>query len=272
MAKKRPKIGLALGSGGVKGLAHIGVIKALEENNIPIDYIAGASIGALIGAYYAAFKNVEKMEKIALSSNWRTTFYLLDPAWRGGLIKGTKIEKLIKSWLNHKKFTNLKVPLSVIATDLYTGNEINITRGDLIKAVRASLSVPPIFQPLAQNGMLLADGGLSNPLPDNIVKNMGADIVITVNLDSGKFTAHNIAKFKNNTITKISIRALNILRHHLAESGMKSTDVAIEPDVIEIGLVGWNKFFDNRQVGQLIRAGEDATMAVMPKIKRLINK
>lgn len=272
MANKRLKIGLALGSGGVKGLAHIGVIKVLKKNNIPIDFIAGSSIGALIGAYYAAYEDEVALEKVALSSNWKTAFYLLDPAWRGGLIKGTRVENLIKSWLDNKSFSTLKIPLTVTATDLYSGQEVDISEGDLIRAVRASLSVPPIFLPIKQNNQLLADGGLTNPLPDNIVKKMGADIVITVNLDAGKFIGFGAKSLEKVTITNISVRALNILRHHLAEKSLKDSDVVIEPEVAEIGLVGWNKFFDNAQITQLITAGEKAATEVLLKIKKLLNK
>ncbi|MFA6321954.1 MAG: patatin-like phospholipase family protein [Candidatus Buchananbacteria bacterium] len=271
MPHKKQKIGLALGSGGVKGLSHIGVIKVLEKNNIPIDFIAGVSIGALIGAYYAAYKDVIRMEKTALASNWKTAFYLLDPAWRGALIKGTKVESLIQDWLEDKKFSSLKIPLTVIATDLNSGQEVDISDGDLFKAIRASLSVPVVFRPIEINGMLLSDGGLSNPLPDDTVRKMGADKVITVSLDSGKFDQNDSTLLKNPSITKISIRALNILRYHLAQKSLNSSDVLIEPKVTEIGLVGWNKFFDNHQVSQLIKAGEDAAIAALPKIKKLLN-
>lgn len=263
---KKLKVGLALGSGGVKGLAHIGVLKVLERNKIPIDFIAGASIGALIGAHYCAYTNAKIMEKIALTHNWQTAFSLFDPTWGGGLLKGKKVEKLIKQWLADNTFKSLKIPLAIATTDLKTGKEIDLASGDLIKAIRASLSVPPIFQPVAYGRHLLADGGLSNPLPDNIVKALGADLVITVNLDGGNFNAAN----NLNSLSNISIRALNILRRNLSKKNLKATDILIEPTVAEIGLVGWNKFFDNRQVSHLINAGERAALKALPKIKRCL--
>lgn len=268
--KKQPKIGLALGSGGAKGLAHIGVIKILEENNIPIDFIAGSSIGALIGAHYALYKDSKKIEKIATETNWRTILNLFDPTLSGGLIKGDKMEKLIKSWLKNSDFNDLKIPLTITTTDLITGREINIVSGSIIKAIRASLSVPAIFKPVEYNGKLLADGGLSNPLPDNIVRRMGADTVIAVNLDNDYF--ENGLKGNNLSLARVSIRALNIMRYHLAQNCLKTADVVMEPKVGEVGLMGWSKFFNSQETKQVIKAGEEAAIKFLPKIKKLIKQ
>ncbi|MCK5061979.1 patatin-like phospholipase family protein [Candidatus Parcubacteria bacterium] len=268
--KKKFKIGLALGSGGAKGLAHIGVIKVLEKNNIPIDYIAGTSIGALVGAYYAAYKDVDKLEKVALSSNWRTALSILDPTLSGGFVKGNKVESLIKGWFNGSSFDDLKIPLTIIATDLISGQEIDIASGDLTKAVRASLSVPFIFQPIKYNDYLLADGGLSNPLPDDIARKMGADIVIAVNLDNKFF--NNDLNEDNLSISKTGIRAINVIRYHFAQNCLKSGDVVIEPKVGEIGLVGWNKFFNGQETKELISAGEEAATKSLAQILKLIKE
>ena len=267
---KQPKIGLALGSGGAKGLTHIGVIKILEKNNIPIDFIAGSSIGALIGAHYALYKDLKKIEEIAIETNWRTVLNLFDLALNRGLIKGDKIEKLIESWIKNPDFNDLKIPLTVITTDLITGREINIASGSIIKAIRASISVPVIFKPVEYNGKLLADGGLSNPLPDDIARQMGADIVIAVNLDNDYF--ENGLKKNNLSLLRISIRALNIMRYHLAQNCLKTADVVIEPKVGEIGLIGWNKFFNSEETKQIIKAGEEAAEEALPKIKKLIER
>ena len=265
------KVGLALGSGGVKGLAHIGVIKALLENDIPIDYIAGSSIGALIGAHFAAEKDIKNTEKIALETSWKNAIVLLDPGLRGGIIKGDKTEKLIKQWLNNHTFDSLKIPLTVIATDLLSGQEVDFSSGNLINALRASISVPPIFQPVKFQGYLLCDGGLTNPLPDDIVSKMGAQVVITVNLDSGKFMDLK-NPFDGNSMTRVSIRALNILRHQLAKKTLTSSNFVIEPDLAEIGLVGWNRFFDSKQVKQIVEAGYTATLPIIKPLIKSLNK
>ncbi|MCK5510628.1 patatin-like phospholipase family protein [Candidatus Parcubacteria bacterium] len=268
--KKKLKIGLALGSGGVKGLAHIGVIKVLEKNNIPIDFIAGSSIGALVGTYYAIYKDVDKLEKVALSSNWRTALSLLDPTWNGGLVKGAKVEDLIKGWFNGYGFDDLKIPLTIVVTDLISGQEVDIASGDLAKAVRASLSVPPIFKPIKYNGYLLADGGLSNPLPDDIVRKMGADIVIAVNLDNKNFD--DSLNEDSLSISKTSIRALNIIRYHFAQNCSRNGDVVIKPKIKEIGLVGWNKFFNEQGAEEIIKAGGKAAIKSLVQIKNFMKE
>ena len=268
--KKKLKIGLALGSGSAKGLAHIGVIKALVENNIPIDFIAGSSIGALVGAYYAIYKDVDKMEKIALSTNWRTALSLFDPSLSGGFVKGSKVENLIKNWFNGYNFDDLKIPLTTVATDLISGQEVDINNGDIIKAVRASISIPFIFKPIKYNGYLLADGGLSNPLPDNIARKMGADIVISVNLDNKFFD--NKLNEDNLSISKTGARALNIIRYHFAQHSSKSGDIIIEPKVEEVGLVSWNKFFNNHESKEIIKMGEIAVREALPQIENLIKE
>jgi len=266
---KKTKVGLALGSGGVRGLAHIGVIKVLRANNIPIDYIAGSSIGAMVGAYYSATRDVEKLEKVALSNTWRTSLSLFDPTWRGGFVKGKKVEKMFTSWFKDINFNSLNIPLTVVATDLITGQEVNISEGDIVKAIRGSMSVPVIFKPIKYGKYLLADGGLSNPLPDDIVREMGADVVIAINLEKAYLA--NGFKGDDLSLLKVSLRSINVMRHHLGQHSLKTADIIIEPEIIENGLVGWNKFFDNKRAEKIIKLGEEATIKALPEIKRLIN-
>ena len=230
MKKNEKKIGLALGSGGVKGLAHIGVIKTLIKNDIPIDFIAGTSVGSLIGAGYAAYGDIEKIEEIILGTNWRYALSLLDPAWKGGIIKGKKVKKLLKQWLPDITFSDLKIPLTIIATDIFTGKKINLNKGDLISAIMASSAVPPVFKPVEFEDKILVDGGLSNPVPADIAKKMGSDIVIAVNLDSGRFNGNSTNSHKKSaeiSLTKVSIRALNIMRFYLSEKYLDMADIII---------------------------------------------
>jgi len=134
---KRPKIGLVLGSGGPRGFAHIGVIKILEKNNIPIDFIAGSSIGAMIGGFYAATKDIKQVEKIALGADWKFILSLLDPSFRQGLIGGDKVKKFIENYIGGVTFKGLKIPLSVVATNLKNGDVVVINTGEVASAVRA---------------------------------------------------------------------------------------------------------------------------------------
>jgi NTE family protein len=251
------KIGLALGGGGVKGLAHIGVLKVLEEKKINVDYIAGTSIGALIGALYCARGNAREIEKLILDSiNWKMVTQVFDPNLKSGILQGDKVKHIISNWLKGARFNNLKIPLTVIATDLKKGKEVRITNGDLVKAVRASISVPFVFAPLSHRGMFLSDGGLTNPVPDDAVKRMGADLVVAVNLETGYIGGE--LKQKGFIISQTAIRSLNIMKQHLAKYCLESADIVIEPKVKEAGLVGWSKFFDKKKAIAIIKAGEKA--------------
>ena len=269
MTKSRQlRIGLALGSGGAKGLAHIGVIKVLEKNNIPIDFIAGSSIGALIGGFYSATKDIKRIEEIALSTNWRQLLSLIDPSLRRGLIKGEKIKKFIEAHIGKVKFQDLKIPLSVIATDLRTGEIIPINQGEVASAIRASISFPLIFKPVEREGRLLTDGGLSLSIPVEVVNKMGAGLVIAVNLDADYFTN----KGNNKTdlgFYEIAINSINLLCHHLARWNVKNADIIVEPklNVKKVGIVYWNKFLDGRDI---ILAGELAMKKKLPQLQKLI--
>lgn len=178
--KKRPKVGLALSSGAARGLSYIGVLKVLEKEHIPIDFIAGSSIGALIGAAYAAGISARELEQKIFQLSWQDLVDFTIP--RKGLIKGKKIEAWIGELLQNKSFEQLKIPLAVVATDLTTGSEVVFNSGDVARAVRASISMPGVFEPARVGGMVLADGGLVNPLPIDITRKIGADIVIAVDI------------------------------------------------------------------------------------------
>jgi len=265
LKRKKPKIGLALGSGGVKGLAHIGVIKVLQENNIPIDFIAGSSIGALIGGFYSAIKDIKQIEEIALNTNWRQLLSLIDPSLRQGLINGEKIKKFIEKHIGKIKFQDLKIPLSVIATDLKTGEIVSINQGEVVSAIRASISVPLVFKPVEWKGRLLADGGLSLPVPVEIVKRMGAELVIAVNLDADYF--NNNGDNNKMGFYKIVNNSINLLRYHLASWNVKDADIVIEPKLG--GIVHWNKFLDSKDI---ILAGELATKKKLIQLQELIRQ
>ena len=260
---EQPKIGLALGSGGAKGLAHIGVIKVLEENNIAIDFIAGSSIGALIGGFYSATKDIKQVEEIALSTNWRQVLSLIDPSLRQGLISGEKIKKFIENHIGKIYFQDLKIPFSAIATDLKTGETISINQGEMVSAIRASISFPLVFKPVEWEGKLLADGGLSLPVPVEIVRKMGAELVIAVNLDIDYFANGDNDK-TNLGFYKIANNSINLLRYHLAFWNAKNADIIVEP---KLGIVYWNKFLDGRDI---ILAGEEAAKKILPQLKELI--
>jgi len=257
---KRPKIGLALGSGGSRGLAHIGVIKVLEENNIPIDFIAGSSIGAMVGGFYAAGLSIKEIEEIALSTNWRRVFSILfDPHLKQGLIGGEKLKTFIENYINGKKFEDCKVPFVTVATDLKTGEVVVLNKGEMAQAIRTSISIPLVFKPAEINGRMLVDGGLSAPVPVEIVRGMGADIIIAVNLDK-----HYCDEEWKPGWYDIANDSLNILRHHLALSNVANADIVID---INVGKNYWYQFTNGQDK---ILTGEKATKEVLPRLQEII--
>jgi NTE family protein len=177
------KIGLALGSGSAKGLAHIGVLKVLDEQKIPIDFIAGTSIGALIGMVYASGVSTGEMEEIALNIDKKqiTSFFTPTIPY-SGLVEGKRITEFIKSIIGNPNIEDLKIPFAAIATNVLNGRKVMITKGSAVEAVRASISIPGIFTPCKHNGNFLVDGGLVDPVPVNCVRDMGADYIIGVNV------------------------------------------------------------------------------------------
>lgn len=267
---KFPKIGLALGSGGARGLAHIGVLKTLEKHNIPVDYIAGSSIGAIFGSFYAAYGDSKKLEDIILGFNRRKGVELFDFTVRGGLLKGVKAERFIAEVLENAKFENLKIPFAAVATDINTAESLILHKGNLVKAVRASASVPAFYQPLFYKDRLLADGGLSNPVPVDVVTTMGADVVIAVNLDA--FYLEKLLKDMP-AISRMPVHSINILRHNLAKHAVKTADVIISPkDILNAGLLGWSFFFDNQKAKQIIKEGEHVAEEAIPQIHQAIRE
>ena len=177
----RPKIGLALGSGAARGLAHIGVLKVLEAERLPIDAIAGTSIGAFIGALYAAAVPVAQIEEVARNVDWRRLARLVDPVLpTSGILDGRKMALFIAELLPVRTFEELRIPLAVVTTDVETGEELVIRKGDLQTALRAAVAFPGIFTPVSFAGRFLVDGGLCNPVPIDAVRALGADKVIGV--------------------------------------------------------------------------------------------
>ena len=180
-------IGLALGSGSARGWAHIGVIRALADADIEVKCIAGTSIGSLVGAAFALNK-IDALEAFARQLDRKQIALFLDVTFpRSGLIDGEKITDFFHSHVRETKIEELSLPYCAVATDLSTGREALLTEGDLIEAIRASISVPGIFSPLRKNGGFLVDGGLVNPVPVSAARNMGADYVIAVDLNHDKF-------------------------------------------------------------------------------------
>jgi len=181
------KIGLALSGGAAKGLAHIGVIKALEETGIQVDFISGSSMGALIGAAYASGIPIDTLEKIAVDTDWKTSAKLFVPGFStSGLVDGKRVKEFLYTFYGDRKIENLPIPFAATAADISNGKLYVINKGSLLEAVRASISIPIVFTPVKHKDIFLVDGGLVNPVPIDVVREMGADFIIAVHVLHGR--------------------------------------------------------------------------------------
>jgi NTE family protein len=270
---ERKKVGLALGGGGARGLAHIGVLKILEKYNIPIDYISGTSIGALIGALYSAEPNAKKLEKECLETNWNSLFDYTFPS--EGLIKGEKIEKFLQEKLDKLNFNQLKIPLFITAFDIGNKQEIIFNKGEVAKAVRASISIPGIFVPVENNGRILVDGSITDLIPTKILKKEGADIIIAVNVDyvhEKKPTFKEEARFSSEkkkipgVISTIS-KSLQVMEAEAskAELDLDKADLVLNLNLENISTLDFSK------VKETIKKGQLAANRSIKKLQRLTN-
>jgi NTE family protein len=249
----RPKVGLALGGGFARGIAHIGVLRVLEEHEIPIDFIAGTSVGALIAATYASGTPLIEMESQGSETRFRDF-----GRWtlsRMGMASNERMEDFLHKFTTARYFSQMKIPLTIVATDLISGESVYFTEGEIGPALRASCAYPGLFLPVEYRGHFLVDGFLTESVPAFAARKMGAEIVIGVHLEPGLLDAR-----PRNTIEVIS-RSFSIIQMAATERWRSITDVLIEPDVHR---VLWDGF---AETPQLVAAGEEAAHAVLPRIK-----
>jgi NTE family protein len=264
----RKKIGLALGSGGFRGFAHIGVIQVLLENNIPIDYISGTSIGALAAAYYALHGEIDGLKDKVLEGKRGMVLGLSDFGFRGGLVSSKKYEKIIETLLSRHTFEEANIPLRIIATDLSSGEPFVFKQGKLSLAVRASSSVPLVFEPVKHQGRRFVDGALSSPVPVDILKDLGADEVIAVNLYHKKEFIE-----KRFTFTKVALRSTRITLYNLSQHAVQKAKVIINPDTsYYLQNTSIKKYFSKDIMEQMIKIGRKETEKNLPEIKKLLNQ
>lgn len=249
---QRSRVGLALGGGFARGIAHIGVLKVLEEHRIPIDCIAGTSVGALIATAYACGSPLEAMEQRAQSTRFKD-FGRWTLSWLG-LASNEKLEDYLGRFCVARSFEELKTPLAIAATDLGTGEPVYFTQGELGPPLRASCAYPGLFLPVEHEGRILVDGFLACPVPAEAARQLGADFVIAVYLES----ISDDAKPKN--MVDIIGRSFAIMQRHANRNWRAQADVLIEPDVARFV---WDEFEKTRE---LIAAGEAATRAALPRI------
>jgi NTE family protein len=261
------KLGLALGSGGVKGVAHLGVIRCLLANGVSISYLSGSSMGALVGALFAYTGDIVAVEDLFESlNNLRQGAKLVDISTRTGMLKGAKIEAFLDSYMHGARFEDLRLPLAVVATDLNTGEPVLLNSGPVSKAVRASISATPVIQPVEYGGRMLCDGGLSNPVPAAVLRAMGAEHVVAVSLNNGYFERRLDSTDPPGSIGK---RGVAIMLYNLSVHATESADVVIEPAIDNQSILGLEGVLDRQMLHKNIQAGFDAAQVQIGAVIRL---
>ncbi len=287
--RKIKKIGLALGSGSARGLVHIGVLKAIDEYGIKLDYIAGSSIGAFIGGAYALGTPISEIEKIALQTDWKLVAKIFSPSLSLSSIANSKyLNEFLKTFFGATTFENLKIPFEAVASDIKTGEPVILNQGSLITAVRASISIPVLFAPVSIANRKLVDGGLVNPTPVDLVKAKKMDTIIAVNLrrnysanpsseelpaiseDSALnglsinekiqyFLKHPVDYFSSVTeerpqemrIWEVMYQSFDIVQDHIGDLTMKiaKPDILIEPKTEGFSLFDFNRAPELIEIG-----------------------
>lgn len=251
---RKPKIGLALGGGAARGFAHIGVIKMLEAQGIVPDYVVGTSAGAVVGALYAGGFDAFAMQKLAIQLD-ETLF--ADWTLRGpGLLKGEALQSFVNKHLRQRPLERLKLPFGAVATDLNSGERVFFRTGDSGMAVRASAAVPGIFQPVAINGRLYVDGGLTSPVPVRAAREMGADFVIAVDISAipdGQPV---------DSMSAILWQTTTIMGGVIGKSELAGADIVIRPRLPYV------KSWDFAARHEAMIEGERAALAALPGIRQ----
>ncbi len=260
---QRPRIALVLGGGGARGLAHIGVIKVFEEENIPVDIVVGTSVGAIIGSLYSAGVSIDKIENMSQSIGWDKLVNVSGPALvkmliANQLLSTDRMEKYLSDNIGNARFENLNKTFACVAADIITGERVVLREGDVSLCVRASATMPGVFEPVEYRQRFLVDGGIVDNVPCDVAKLLGADFVIGVSVE-GDFSRNKI-----NNVFMIMAQSLYIQGKYLDESSLKDADVMIKPDVGDVSTVDLGRFDD------CIKAGISSTHQQVMKIKKMI--
>src|ERR1700719_2573258 len=249
---RRPGVGVALGGGFARGIAHLGVLKVLEEEHIPVDFMAGTSAGAMLAIAYASGHAIDEIVEQARATRFRD-FGNWKLSWMG-LASNQRLEHYPRKFLGVSTFEELRIPLTMAATDLSTGEPVFFNSGPLGPALRASCAYPGMFVPVELDGRTLVDGFLAAPVPVDAVRKLGADVVIAIFLEA----ANNR---KPTSIVDVIGLSFAILQRHADLEWRRTADIIVEPVVKDFL---WDDF---EKTSQLIAAGEAAARAALPKIR-----
>ena len=282
-AKKRekndaasPQIGLALGGGGVRGLAHIGVLKVLEREDVPIHFLTATSMGGLIGAAYATGLSASELEVEALRlANVRQLLPLLDlSSPRRGLFQGNRLAEYIARQFGERSFDQLRLPVALVAVDINAGERVILQDGSVLEAVRATSAVPGLFPPVKRGDQLLVDGGVLDNLPADVARELGADIVIAVDVSSDEQTVEPL--YHSRLVPPGLADTINVLWRTMLvmsrEANRRSREVG-RPDLLIRPPIptGVTILTGLRQAREIVNAGEQAMARALPHLKEILS-
>lgn len=258
VAKRPPKIGLVLGGGAARGFAHVGVIAALEEAGIKVDYVVGTSAGSLVGAIYASGKNAAQLQEIALKMEEAEITDWTLPFFSRGILRGEALSNYINRQVNNKLIESLPIPLGIVATDLKSGQGVLFQQGDTGRAVRASSSVPSVFNPVKIGDREFVDGGLVAPVPVRYAKQMGAELVIAVDI-----SAAPEGNAFDGTVA-VLLQTFAIMGKSINEYALQGADIVVRPELVGV------KGGDFTSKRRSIDAGKLAMQRLIPQLKAAI--
>jgi NTE family protein len=254
----RPRVGLAFGGGSARGIAHIGVLRAFADYGVPIDYISGASVGAIIATAYAFDFSLDALTDKARGLSWYAISSF--PNLKFGLASNSAVERIMEEFIGSADIAAAHTPLAIVATDIESGEKIVFRKGKAALAVRASTALPGLFVPVEVNGRKLVDGGLAENLPVSPLREMGAEICIGVDV------AHWYSEKKVANVLDVMSNSIDILTNHQKMVSGQMADVLIEPDL------GAYSSSDFKKADELVKAGYRAAERKIPEILRLIER
>ncbi|MGD0656585.1 MAG: patatin-like phospholipase family protein [Syntrophorhabdales bacterium] len=256
--KKEPKIALVLGGGAAKGFAHVGVIRVLEQEKIPINMIVGTSAGSLIGGMYAANPDSFQLEWLGFKIDRNDILDFSVVYSKFGPVQGARLESFLEQNVKVKKVEETKIPFFPVATDLNTGETVTLDKGSLAKAIHASSAIPGVFVPVQFDNRLLVDGGVTDNLACDIARAKGADIVIAVNLSK------DVKNYQIDSLVDVMAQSISIMMHRSTKGKILPCDVVIEPNTLGISM------FDFTQKKQLMEEGMKSARLAIPRIRELM--
>lgn len=258
--RSMPKIALVLGGGAARGFAHVGVIRVLEQEKVPIDMIVGTSVGSLIGAIYAYDVNSFELEWSAFTLERESIFdYDLRTVMTGmGAAKGEKLEEFVREKVPIRNIEDLRIPFAAVATDLQRGTRVVLDKGPVDRAIRASCSLPGVFLPVEHEGTLLVDGGVVDNLPVTVARERGADMVIAVDISV------DIENREISNLIEVIVQSVNIMAAENVRQRKQEADVLISPAVGGVGMMDFSR------KKACMQAGIEAALRTMPELRNKI--